>query len=158
MTDTDYMREALIEAEAAAAAGELPVGCVIVKDGAIVARARNACEAQRDATVHAEILAIREASRITGDWRLTGCTLYVTLEPCPMCAGAIMQARLGRLVYGAPNPAQGCAGSLYRIPEDPAFPHFCPCDGGVLSGECQALLDGFFAGRRINPERILFNV
>ena len=154
MTDTDYMREALIEAEAAAAAGELPVGCVIVKDGAIVARARNACEAQRDATVHAEILAIREASRITGDWRLTGCTLYVTLEPCPMCAGAIMQARLGRLVYGAPNPAQGCAGSLYRIPEDPAFPHFCPCDGGVLSGECQALLDGFFAGRRINPERI----
>ena len=153
MTDMDYMREALAEAEAAAEAGELPVGCVMVKDGTIVARARNACEARRDATAHAEMLAIREASRVTGDWRLTGCALYVTLEPCPMCAGAIMQARVGRLVYGAPNPAQGCAGSLYRIPEDPAFPHFCPCDGGILAAECQALLDDFFAGRRINSER-----
>ena len=148
MTDTDFMREALLEAERAAGAGELPVGCVIVQDGGIVAQAHNECEARRDATAHAELLAIRRASRALGDWRLTGCTLYVTLEPCPMCAGAIVQARVGRLVYGAPNPAQGCAGSLYRIPEDPAFPHFCPSDGGVLAGECQALLDRFFAPRR----------
>ena len=148
MADTDFMREALKEAERALSEGELPVGCVIVKDGAIVARAHNACEAQRDATAHAELLAIQQASRACGDWRLTGCTLYVTLEPCPMCAGAIMQARLGRLVYGAANPAQGCAGSLYRIPEDPAFPHFCPSDGGMLAGECQGLLNRFFDGKR----------
>ena len=148
MSDTDFMREALAEARLAAESGELPVGCVIVRDGAVIARAHNACEARGDATAHAELLAIREASRVCGDWRLNRCALYVTLEPCPMCAGAIVQARLGRLVYGAPNPAQGCAGSLYRIPEDPAFPHFCPSDGGVLRGDCQALLDTFFNGRR----------
>ena len=153
MTDTDFMREALREARLAAAAGEMPVGCVIARGGEIIARAHNRCEAEGDATAHAELLAIREASRMLGDWRLSGCALYVTLEPCPMCAGAIVQARVGRLVYGAPNPAQGSAGSLYRIPEDPAFPHFCPCDGGVLAAECQALPDEFFAGRRINPER-----
>ena len=144
MTDADFMREAIREAGLALSEGELPVGCVVVRDGQIVARAHNTCEADRDATAHAELLAIRRSSRVTGDWRLSDCTLYVTLEPCPMCAGAIMQARLGRLVYGAPNPAQGCAGSLYRIPEDPAFPHFCPCDGGILRNECQALLTGFF--------------
>ena len=146
--DTDYMREALHEAEAAAEAGEMPVGCVIVRDGEIIARARNACEARKDATAHAELLAIQRASAACGDWRLNRCTLYVTLEPCPMCAGAIMQARIGRLVYGAPNPGQGCAGSLYRIPEDPAFPHFCPSDGGVLAGECAALLRRFAEGIR----------
>lgn len=152
MSDIEFMREALVEAELAAAAGELPVGCVIVRDGAMLARARNACEARRDATAHAELLAIREASRALGDWRLGDCTLYVTLEPCPMCAGAIVQARVGRLVYGAANPEQGCAGSLYRIPEDPAFPHFCPSEGGVLAGECQALLDAFFLARRTQDD------
>ena len=148
MTDTDFMRLALDEAALAAAEGELPVGCVIARDGRVVARAHNRCEADRDATAHAELLAIRSASKAVGDWRLSGCTLYVTLEPCPMCAGAIVQSRVGRLVYGAPNPAQGCAGSLYRIPEDPAFPHFCPSDGGVLAADCQALLDRFFDGKR----------
>ena len=143
MNDRDYMNEALREAGLAAEAGELPVGCVVVRNGAIVARAHNECETRRDATAHAELLAIRRASRALGDWRLTDCALYVTLEPCPMCAGAIMQARVGRLVFGAPNPDQGCAGSLYRIPEDPAFPHFCPSDGGVLREECQALLKDF---------------
>ena len=152
MNDADFMREALREAEAAAREGELPVGCVIVKDGAIIARAHNACEAKRDATSHAELLAIRQASAACGDWRLYRCTLYVTLEPCPMCAGAIMQARVGRLVYGAANPEQGCAGSLYRIPEDPAFPHFCPSDGGILAGACQEPLDRFFAARRGGKE------
>ena len=148
MNDEDFMREALSEAELALAEGEVPVGCVVARGGGIVARAHNACEADGDATAHAELLAIRQASRATGDWRLTGCTLYVTLEPCPMCAGAIMQARLGRLVYGAPNPGQGCAGSLYRIPEDPAFPHFCPCDGGVLAEDCSALLKRHWEARR----------
>ena len=148
MSDADFMREALKEAERALSEGEMPVGCVIVKDDEIIARAHNTCEADKDATSHAELKAIRQASRAVEDWRLTGCMLYVTLEPCPMCAGAIMQARLGRLVYGAANPAQGCAGSLYRIPEDPAFPHFCPSDGGVMSEECQMLLDRFFDGKR----------
>ena len=148
MTDSDFMREALKEARLAADTGELPVGCVIVKDGEILARGRNRCEALGDATAHAEMIAIREASRALHGWRLEGCTLYVTLEPCPMCAGAVMQARLDRLVYGAPNPAQGCAGSLYRIPEDPAFPHFCKSDGGVLVQDCQALLDAFFSAKR----------
>ena len=138
------MRQALSEAQRALSEGELPVGCVIVRNGEVIARARNACEAEGDATAHAEICAIRAASRAVGGWRLSDCTLYVTLEPCPMCAGALVQARLGRLVYGAPNPAQGCAGSLYRIPEDPAFPHFCPCDGGVLETQCRSLLDRFF--------------
>lgn len=144
MTDEDFMRQALLEAEAAAKAGELPVGCVVVKDGAIIARAHNECEARKDATAHAELLAIRRASRAIGDWRLTGCTLYATLEPCPMCAGAIVQARVGRVVYGADDLGQGCTGSLYRIPEDPAFPHFCPCDGGVLGEQCGKLLEHFF--------------
>ena len=148
MTDTDYMKEALAEARRAADEGEMPVGCVIVREGEIIARAHNACEARHDATAHAELLAIRRASAACGDWRLNSCTLYVTLEPCPMCAGAIVQARVGRLVYGAADPGQGCAGSLYRIPEDPAFPHFCPSDGGILAGECQVLLDAFFARRR----------
>ena len=143
-----FMQAAIEEARAALSEGELPIGCVIAKDGEIVARAHNLCEQRRDATAHAELLAIREASRALNDWRLNHCTLYVTLEPCPMCAGAMVQARVGRLVYGAPNPDQGCAGSLYRIPEDPAFPHFCPSDGGVLAKECQALLDSFFSIRR----------
>ena len=148
MSDVDYMREALSEASLAAASGEMPVGCVIVREGEIIARAHNECEALRDATAHAELLAVRRASAACGDWRLNRCTLYVTLEPCPMCAGAIMQARVGRLVYGTADPGQGCAGSLYRIPEDPAFPHFCPSDGGVLAEECEALLKEFFARRR----------
>ena len=150
MTDTDYMHEALVEARLAAEAGEMPVGCVIVRDGAIIARAHNECEALDDATAHAELLAIRRASAACGDWRLNRCTLYVTLEPCPMCAGAIVQARVGRLVYGTANPDQGCAGSLYRICEDPAFPHFCPSDGGILREACEGLLSAFFARRRDN--------
>jgi len=144
MNDADFMREALAEARLAAGAGELPVGCVIARDGEIIARAHNECEARQDATAHAELLAIRQASAEAGDWRLNRCTLYTTLEPCPMCAGAIVQARVGRLVYGAADPGQGCAGSLYRICEDPAFPHFCKSEGCVLAGECAALLRDFF--------------
>ena len=148
MNDADLMREALREAALAAEAGEMPVGCVIAKDGRVIARAHNECEGARDATAHAELLAIQRASRALGSWRLGGCTLYVTLEPCPMCAGVAVQARLDRLVFGAPNPKQGCAGSLYRIPEDPAFPHFCPCDGGVERDACEVLLRGFLEDMR----------
>ena len=118
MTDFDYMALALEEARTALAAGELPVGAVVVKDGAVVGRGRNTREAEHDPTGHAEIAAIRDAAKRLGDWRLTGCTLYVTLEPCPMCAGAISSARISRLVYGADDPEKGCAGSVYRIPED----------------------------------------
>ena len=150
MTDAGFMREALAEARLAAAAGEMPVGCVVVRAGEIIARAHNACEALRDATAHAELLAIRLASAASGDWRLNDCTLYVTLEPCPMCAGAIVQARVGRLVYGAADPGQGCAGSLYRLCEDPAFPHFCKSEGGVLAEECARLLKRFFEQARGN--------
>ena len=108
----------------------------------------NRREELRDPTAHAEVLAIREAARVVGDWRLTGCCMYVTLEPCPMCAGAVSQARLGRLVFGAFDKGRGCAGSVYRICEDPAFPWFTPSVGGVLEGECAQLLDGFFRRAR----------
>ena len=151
MTDAGFMQEALAEARLAEAAGEMPVGCVVVRAGEIIARAHNACEALGDATAHAELLAIRRASAASGDWRLNDCTLYVTLEPCPMCAGAIVQARVGRLVYGAADPGQGCAGSLYRLCEDPAFPHFCRSEGGVLAEECARLLKRFFERARRNP-------
>ena len=148
MTDFDWMGEALEQARIAMEEGELPVGCAIVRDGRVIARGRNDRERTQDPTGHAEITAIRAAARALGSWRLEGCTLYVTLEPCPMCAGAISQARISRLVYGAPDPKQGCAGSFYRIPEDPALTHFCPSDGGVREEECRALLDAFFAYKR----------
>lgn len=143
-----FMEAALTEARAALDAGELPVGCVIVRSGEIIARGRNVREALRDPTGHAEITAIRAAAEALGDWRLNECDMYVTLEPCPMCAGAISQARVGRLFFGAYDPAQGCAGSIYRIPEDPAFPHFCRCEGGIMENECRTLLDEFFADAR----------
>jgi tRNA(adenine34) deaminase len=146
MSDADFMCEAIREAERALSEGETPVGCVIVKDGEIVARAHNEREKTHDPTAHAELLAIRRAAR--EDWRLAGATMYVTLEPCPMCAGAVSLSRIGRLVFGAPDPKAGCAGSVYRIPEDPAFSHFCRCEGGLLADECAALIGSFFKRRR----------
>ena len=148
MNDESMMREALCEAEIALSAGELPVGCVIEKDGEIIARGHNLRENSLDPTAHAEIVAIREAAKRLNQWRLSDCTIYVTLEPCPMCAGAISQARLKRLVYGAADPNQGCAGSVYRIPEDPAFSHFCLSDGGILAADCKNVLDRFFQSKR----------
>ena len=144
----DFMAEALHEARKALAEGELPVGCVIVRNGEIVGRGRNCREGRNDPTGHAEIAAIRDAAARLNDWRLNGCEMYVTLEPCPMCAGAISQARVAKLFFGAYDPAQGCAGSIYRIPEDPAFGHFCRCEGGVMEDECKALLDEFFRSVR----------
>ena len=146
--DEKWMRMALALAEEALDAGETPVGCVIVRAGEIIARARNRREEARDPTAHAEMLAIREAARKTGNWRLSDCEMYVTLEPCPMCAGAVSQARLGRLVFGAFDEERGCAGSVYRICEDPAFPWFTPSEGGVLEAECALLLNRFFQRAR----------
>ncbi len=143
-----WMRLALEKAWEALREGEVPVGCVIVRGGEALCAERNRREQTQDPTAHAEILALREAARKSKNWRLNGCEMYVTLEPCPMCAGAISQARLSGLFYGAPDPAQGCAGSIYRIPEDPAFGHFCRSEGGVLEAECRALLEAFFQGKR----------
>lgn len=148
MDDRAAMLAAIEEAEQALNEGEMPVGCVIVKDGEIIARGHNLREQTGDPTAHAEIAAIREAARRMRDWRLEGCTLYVTLEPCPMCAGAISQARVSRLVYGAADARYGCAGSVYRIPEDPAFTHFCRSEGGLLAAECEAPIRRFFEKRR----------
>ena len=148
MNDEIWMRAAIAEAKQALAEGEMPVGCVIVRNGEIIARGHNLREQTGDPTAHAEIVAIRAAAHALGSWRLDGCELIVTLEPCPMCAGAISQARLARVVYGAADERYGCAGSVYRIPEDPAFNHFCPCDGGVLAQPCRALIARFFAETR----------
>jgi len=148
MNDRELMQLALAEARLALDEGEMPVGCVIARNGEVIARGHNLREATGDPTGHAEIVAIRRAAEASGSWRLDGCTIYVTLEPCPMCAGAISQARLKRLVWGAADEKYGCAGSVYRIPEDPAFNHFCRCDGGILEEECAELIRRFFAGKR----------
>ncbi len=148
------MRLALAEATAAAdgmdpAAADVPVGAVILDaDGAVMARARNRREADHDPTAHAEILAIRAAARRAGHWRLTGCTLVVTLEPCTMCAGAVIAARLGRLVYGAEDPKAGAVGSLWDVVRDPRLSHRPEVLGGVLAADCAELLRQFFRERR----------
>ena len=148
------MRLALAEATAAAdgmdpAAADVPVGAVILDaDGAVMAQARNRREADHDPTAHAEILAIRAAARRAGHWRLTGCTLVVTLEPCTMCAGAVIAARLGRLVYGAEDPKAGAVGSLWDVVRDPRLAHRPEVLGGVLAAECAELLRQFFRERR----------
>ena len=146
--DEQMMRLALQQAQLACCAGEIPVGAVVARGGEVIAVGHNRRELDGDPTAHAEIVAIRAAAKQLGGRRLSGCTLYVTLEPCPMCAGAIVMAGLQRVVYGAADPKQGCTGSVYRITEDPAFTHYCPADGGVLAEECEALLDTFFDGKR----------
>jgi tRNA(adenine34) deaminase len=149
------MRLALESAATAAlpAAADVPVGAVVLDpDGEVVARAHNAREATADPTAHAEILALREAGRATGDWRLTGYTLVVTLEPCPMCAGAVTAARITRLVYGADDPKGGAVGSLFDVVRDPRLPQQPEVIRGVLAGECGELLRAFFAARRVQGE------
>jgi tRNA(adenine34) deaminase len=148
------MRLALLEAADAAGAADpddadVPVGAVVLDaEGAVIARARNRREADGDPTAHAEMVAIREAARITGQWRLTGLTLVVTLEPCTMCAGAVTAARLDRLVYGAEDPKAGAVGSLWDVVRDRRLTHRPEVLGGVLAGECAALLREFFTARR----------
>ena len=147
--DWEYMAIALDEARLAMESGEVPVGAVLIDDeGGVVVRAHNMCEAERDATAHAEILAIREAGRKLTRWRLTGCTLYVTLEPCPMCAGAIMSARISRLVYGATDARAGAVESIFNIPGHPSLAPSPIITAGVMEDECKALLQSFFAARR----------
>ena len=143
------MREALLLAQEAAAEGEVPVGCVITLDDRIVGRGRNRRETNRTALAHAEIEAIAEACRTLGGWRLWQCTLYVTLEPCPMCAGAMVMAQLDGCVFGAYDARQGCCGSVYDLCEDPALPYAptLAC-GGVLEERCAKLLEDFFKTRR----------
>ena len=146
--DEQMMRLALQQAQLACCAGEIPVGAVVARGDEVIAVGHNRRELDGDPTAHAEIVAIRAAAKQLGGRRLNGCTLYVTLEPCPMCAGAIVMAGLQRVVYGAADPKQGCTGSVYRITEDPAFTHYCPADGGVLAEECEVLLDTFFDRKR----------
>ena len=144
----EYMHIALEEALLAAAEGEIPVGAVIVKDGEIIARAHNRRESDHDPTAHAEMLAMRQAALALGDWRLRGCTLYVTLEPCPMCAGAMVMSQLEACTYGAADDKQGCCGSVYDLPGDPALAGQTKWRAGVMAEECSALMHSFFAGRR----------
>ncbi len=149
--DEKWMGRAIELAKEATEAGEVPVGALIVKDGVIISEAYNLRETNRSATAHAEILAIEEACKRLGGWRLTDCTLYVTLEPCPMCAGALMNARIGRVVYGAKDAAAGCLGSVWNINSYP-FSHAFSVSGGICEDECRALLQDFFARRRLSEK------
>lgn len=142
------MKQALLLAQRAAAEGEVPVGALVVRDEAVLGEGWNRPIAARDPTAHAEILALRAAAAGAGDYRLGGSTLYVTLEPCPMCAAAMAHARIARLVFGAWDPRQGAAGSAFNLIAADALNHRVDAFGGVLSDECGALLRGFFAGRR----------
>ena len=146
--DVVFMTRALELARLAEAAGEVPVGAVIVRDGAIVAEGWNRPIGANDPTAHAEIVAMRAAGRTLGTYRLTGTTLYVTLEPCAMCASAMVHARIGRLVFAATDPRAGAAGSVFNIVQHPALNHRMECTGGVLAGECGDLLRQFFQARR----------
>jgi tRNA(adenine34) deaminase len=144
-----WMRAALLEAEKAAAGGEVPVGAVVVSaEGVILSRAHNSPIGSKDPTAHAEILALRAAARKVGNYRLTGCRLVVTLEPCPMCAGAAVAARVAEIVFGAEDPKTGAVATLYRIASDPRLNHRALVVPGVLAGECSALLKKFFRPRR----------
>jgi len=146
----EWMRAALAEAEKAAEAGEVPVGAVVVSpDGEILSRGRNSPIGSNDPTAHAEVLALRAAARKLGNYRLTGCRLVVTLEPCPMCAGAAVSARVAEIVYGAGDPKTGAVATLYRIASDPRLNHRAEIVPGVLADECSALLKKFFRGRRV---------
>jgi len=147
-SDDWFMSEALRMARRALAADEVPVGAVVVRAGRVIARAHNQVELLKDATAHAEMLALTQAAAAVGDWRLSDCTLYVTKEPCPMCAGAIVHARLARVVFGAPDVKAGAAGSVLNLLQFPPFNHRCAVTGGVRLEECRALLQEFFRQKR----------
>ena len=150
MTDNDikYMKEAMRQAKKAAALEEVPIGCVIVCDGKIVARGYNRRNTDKNTLAHAELSAIRKASKKLGDWRLEGCTMYVTLEPCQMCAGALVQSRIDRVVIGAMNPKAGCAGSVLNLLQIAGFNHQVEITKGVLEEECSQMLSSFFSELR----------
>jgi tRNA(adenine34) deaminase len=148
LTDEEAMAEAIVEAETAAVAGEVPVGAVVMVEGRIVARAHNEREARADPTGHAEIIALQRAAAALGRWRLSDATLYVTLEPCPMCAGALVAGRVERVVFGAADPKAGACGSLYNLCTDPRLNHEVSVTPGVLADRSGALLSSFFDRRR----------
>lgn len=147
--DIRFMRAAIHLAKRAAANGDVPIGCVIVQGGKIIARGYNKRSLKGDALCHAEILAIHKACRVLGDWRLEDCCLYVSLEPCPMCAGAIVQARIPRVVLGCMNPKAGCAGSILNLLEESRFNHQVEVVRGVLENDCAALMKDFFRKLRL---------
>ena len=143
-----YMKEAIRQAKKAAALKEVPIGCVIVHDGQVIGRGYNRRNTDKSTLAHAEITAIKRASKKLGDWRLEDCTLYVTLEPCQMCAGAIVQARIPEVIIGCMNPKAGCAGSIYNLLQEPAFNHQVSLFKGVLEEECSQMLKDFFRSLR----------
>ena len=147
-TDLDAMAIALDEARAALVHGDVPVGAVIIRNGEVVARRHNEREKTNDPTAHAEVLALRDAAAAAGSWRLEGATLVVTLEPCPMCAGALLNARVATLVFGASDPKAGACGSLYNVCADARLNHEVEVRPGILADECAALLTEFFAAKR----------
>lgn len=149
MQDEAFMRVAIALANEAANLGEVPVGAIVVKEGQIIGKGRNAPISLNDPTAHAEIQAMREAAQHLGNYRLVGCTLYVTLEPCAMCSGAIQHARIARLVYGASDPKTGCCGSVVNLMAEQKLNHHCEVSHGVLADECGALLSDFFRQRRL---------
>lgn len=147
--DERYMREAIRQAKKALALGEVPIGCVIVREGKIIGRGYNRRMVDHTVLAHAEILAIKKACKTMGDWRLEGCRIYITLEPCPMCAGAIVQARIPEVVIGCMNPKAGCAGSILNILEMPEFNHQVKVTRGILEEECSGMLTLFFKELRV---------
>lgn len=153
MTDQEYMQIALQLAQEAALAGEVPVGALVVKDGEIVGRGYNSPISLHDPSAHAEIRALRDAAAHLGNYRLVGCTLYVTLEPCAMCAGAIQHARIARLVFGAADPKTGACGSVVDLMAEARLNHHAEITGGVMAAECGQLLSDFFAARRAKSPR-----
>ena len=148
MDDTHFMNMALEAAHVAAGLGEVPVGAIVVCDGEVIGTGYNQPIGKSDPTAHAEVMALRQAAARCANYRLPGCTLYVTLEPCIMCSGAIMHARLARVVFGAHDPKTGAAGSVLNIYNEPSLNHHTKVTGGVLAAECSAILSGFFAARR----------
>ena len=148
MTDYDFMGLALDQARQAAAAGEVPIGAVLVLDGEVIAHAYNLRETDQDATAHAEMLVIRDACRKLGRWRLSGATVFVTIEPCPMCAGALVMSRVKRLVYGSPDFRAGAVESIFNIVQHPALNHRLTVTAGVRQEECAAVMQAFFRERR----------
>jgi tRNA(adenine34) deaminase len=153
MQDQDFMQMAIALAAEAAALGEVPVGALVVKDGIVIGKGRNAPISLSDPTAHAEIQAMREAAQTLGNYRLVDCTLYVTLEPCAMCSGAIQHARIARLVYGAHDPKTGCCGSVVNLMAEQKLNHHCELTSGVLAEECGAILSDFFRQRRLQKSK-----
>lgn len=148
MSDDDFMQIALDLAQQAAEAGEVPVGAIVVKDGEIIGRGSNAPITTHDPTAHAEVRAMRDAAQHLGNYRLVGCTLYVTLEPCAMCSGAIQHARIAKVIYGASDPKTGACGSVVNLMAEPKLNHHTDIRGGILAEECGMILSKFFSARR----------